>query len=226
MVSSILTVARHFRANGLGVAERIFCFSLAWSVLLWVYPSNLRAETHILIFAGYLDSNIDLQAHKIYKILADGGKLVFVASSFGDWSSIPNAQHFDSSSAEDFSNAVTVAASGLHPGDNLIIDFMGHGKQPDGFDAPKSGGVGLNAMSQLWAGILTYGEIEQVLNALPDLNIFLTGDQCYGGGMHEVSFDLPNVCSTSSSDFRTTSNEISDFGRGVPDSAILRERTR
>ncbi len=82
----------------------------------------------------------------------------------------------------------TVSTSG---GNNIVLYFTGHGGAPSDATKPETSSV------MFFGKEYTYNEIQAVLAKYPNTKFKVISDACFSGGVHSISKNLNNVCSSS-----------------------------
>lgn len=76
--------------------------------------------------------------------------------------------------------------------DQLVLYVVGHGEDPNDPNRPET------ARLNLWGHEITWEDLGSVLKQLPaSISIKISSVNCYGGAVHALARQLPNVCSSS-----------------------------
>jgi hypothetical protein len=106
----------------------------------------------------------------------------------------------------------------LKKGEPLKIFINDHGTMPSSESDPLSSGFFMSS------GRMSHKQLQDVLKEVVpiDQKVILVGAHCYSGGIHNIAFNMPNVCSASATDFRTTAisvNFTKEYGATFWDNA-------
>lgn len=182
---------------------------LIWSLLTISAAWNAAWAGEFLILAGapagVIRNNRDLG---VAADVIETRTMRLVTAGFNGLGSVPlRDKDLPLSSGDDLRKAVRAAAAQLKPDAGITIIFKGHGTASNNEDL-LNGGIQVTPSSNkssLFLNTILYKEIETILKEeLPrSTRIRLVFDSCFSGAVHQISFDLKNVCSASTSDFRT-----------------------
>lgn len=113
---------------------------------------------------------------------------------------------------DDFINAIK--AMKIKDGDSLVLYVNAHGRSPRNPSDPST------ATIQAWGSEIEFNQLAGALKKLPQgVNLKLVTTTCFGGGVHSISIELPNVCSASMTSYFSKSSsggfEESLFNKGL-----------
>jgi len=151
--------------------------------------------------------------------VARGVKPIVVAVN-GDWDFAKGGQVFPAHSTQDVENAIKLAVSKLKSGESLTLFVNDHGSSPNSVNEPLSSEIVLygGTVTKLPPQLSHSDLMNLIKKYVPqENNVKLVGVHCFSGGLHSIAFNLPNVCSAASTDFRTptkTTGEINLYGKG------------
>lgn len=132
------------------------------------------------------------------------GHDVIVASTNGSWSLPGTEEILPANNEDEISDAIKAASARLREGDTFVVNISGHGGPPDDELLPGRAWIRLNSPDSS-SGHMTFREFGQTLVWLvpKGVTIKLMTDVCFGGGIHQISFNFDHVCSASLGDFRS-----------------------
>ncbi|OQW47228.1 MAG: hypothetical protein A4S09_15660 [Proteobacteria bacterium SG_bin7] len=129
---------------------------------------------------------------------------------------------FPTTSKEDVEALLRASTKDLKPGENVTIFINNHGGSPNSLKDPKSAAVllykdPLNILTR--TPKITHTELEGLIQKYvpKSTKVNLVGIHCFSGALHHISFSGPNICSSSSTDFKSRTNtpeETNAYGRG------------
>lgn len=189
---------------------------LLLTFVCFIFSSAQAAE--MIVLTGYVDkklqSDFENSSKAAYEYSKRAGDNITFAAGLYDglrvyskksqtWKFIKPADAkplANFSSTADLKNILVKSLKKLKEGEPLKIFINDHGT------APHSESDELSSGFYMSSGKISHEEFEDVLKSVIPKNqkVILVGAHCYSGGLHNISFDLPNMCSASASDFRTT----------------------
>ena len=196
--------------------------------LLFLFSRTFaQADPQTVIISGggdYLDDhqryyNVSKLAYETEEKM---GVTPYVVANTGSWDFPKKEKSFSATHKKNVELAIKAAAAKLAPGESLTLFVNDHGSAPNNLSDPLSSGIVL--YGHPLADELTNQELMELIKKyVPTTsNVKLVGIQCFAGGLHSISFDLPNVCSAAGTDFRSANFSIehpfNDFNpvRNVP----------
>lgn len=196
---------------------------------LFLAGSTLRAETKYIVVDASPTKNSNFYAmynevRKGYEVLSSTNNDVRVLAKDGKWrvspelanspplsnlklteparrSADPNTQPIPeyppisrpAKSAQDIVDQIK--SMNLKSGQSVVLYINGHGT-PSTTKSPDRTGI------TFWGNESSWSEVEKALKQIsPDIRIKIATLTCFGGGVHSLSRNLPNVCSTSTVPF-------------------------
>ncbi|MDC1175407.1 hypothetical protein OAT67_08415 [Bacteriovoracaceae bacterium] len=182
----------------------------------------MAAQSSMLVIAGGADAERHKTVSKLaYEQAEKVGMTSYLSARNGDWDFAESGKSFSSTSASDVEESIKAASKNLKPGESLTIFINDHGGAPDSESSPESSTVVLYNTS--WNPFssspeLTHKDLESLIKKyVPNNKVNLVGIHCFAGGLHTISMNLPNVCSSGSADFRsvtTSTSKINLYGQG------------
>jgi len=178
-------------------------------------------QSQLLIISGgsLLDGSVFKDEIKdVYELNADGmNKEVLFAAATGDWNFAPLSEQLPATSTADVEAQIKTAASRLQPEDTLTIYLNDHGDAPTSATDAISGSVVLYGRDlSLFPPELKDTELLQMIaQDVPEgTPVKIVAQLCYSGGLNEIAFALPNVCSATSTDFRSMGYVKTQYSHG------------
>jgi len=96
-------------------------------------------------------------------------------------------------------NALKQALKDLPPGENLKIFLSDHGYEPTDEKVPLTSGLMLGKVR------FSHKDFADIIKEVvpKERKVLLIGSYCFSGGLHSISFENDNICSSAVTDFRT-----------------------
>jgi len=132
-----------------------------------------------------------------------------VAYADGHLADLPSSDVVPATGLKDTVTAMTRQAFDLSKrgGGTMLVYIGNHGLPPMKKDDYLGGGAVLYTKSNKGdPQVISHRQFSQLFSQYPrNVRILLVGNYCFDGGLHEISFANENVCSVSSTDWRTVS---------------------
>lgn len=112
---------------------------------------------------------------------------------------------------QDIENVFKMVATDLKKGDVVNLNINNHGNAPSSKKHPLSSTIALDIHLQdkfpyISVGEMSMFELKQLIKKyFSNHQVQIVSSQCYSGSAHEISFEEENICSISSTDYRSTS---------------------
>jgi hypothetical protein len=202
--------SQHDPATSQRNRKAMFKLTVLSLVLAYLSSTPTQAAPQTLIISGGKDTGptgreFYLDCEFIYLMERMRGIDPIVVAEDGTWKFVKNKERlFPAFGPENLIAAFELIQANLQPGEPVDIHISDHGAPADTGDDPWNGGFVLFQEAKdtpPWG--VSHKELKYLIEKYihPTSLVRLVGSYCFSGGLHHISFQLPNVCSTTLTDF-------------------------